>query len=299
MSDAAEQQQDIDTSVDNDNVNTDNSNDQSADTSSNSLLDAIGDDEGRAFDFTTGERPEGFPEDFWDAESNAVNPQALFDGFKKQEKIAKDLREKMGRGEHKAPEKAEDYTFEPSEAIAEFIKDDDPLVAAGKEIAHKYGMSQEQYAGFMSDMTEKMAELASDMSENGMSDEQKAEYIKGEIAKIGPNGPQVLRAVDSWAQELIAQGVFNEAMAKNVRENMLTSAENVQVFNALRSLMGGSEIPMGDFNDGLPPDNVIADKMNDLYEKAKSTGNTTEYDNYVNDISEKRRLAGRPTTLQF
>ncbi|MGB0817409.1 MAG: capsid assembly protein [Candidatus Puniceispirillaceae bacterium] len=268
--------------------------------SGDSLLDGLDDGDGVTFDFTTGEKPEGFPDDYWDAENGSVNAQALFDGLKKQEKIAKDLRAKMGKGEHKAPEKAEDYKLDLPEELQELVPADDPAVAKARERALAHGMSQEQFQGFMGEIIGDLAEIAQEAAENGgMSEEQKAEYVKEEIAKIGPNGPQVLRAVQSWGNELLAEGTFNEQDVETLKSEGLVSANMVALFNRLRARMGGSDIPMDGFDDGLPPDSEIAEKLNSMAEKAKETGNHQEYMNYEAKIMEKRQKAGRPQLLQF
>jgi hypothetical protein len=264
---------------------------------SESLLDAIDDNEGQTFDFTKGEKPEGFPDEFWDAESNTVNAQALFEGLKKQEKIAKDLRAKMGKGAHKPPEKAEQYTFEASEKSAEFILENDPLVAAAKEVAHEHGLSQEQYAGFMAEMSDRMVDIAAEIQDENspMNEEARKEYIQQQIKEIGPNGPQVLRAVQSWANELKAEGVFNEQDVETMLQEGLVSAKMVQMFNRLRSRMGGGgDIPMDTIDDGLPPDTEIAEMVDKAY-ASKDQAQIRK----VEQLLDKRRAAGRPERLQF
>lgn len=263
---------------------------------SDSLLNAIDDDEGQTFDFSKGEKPEGFPDEFWDAEGNTVNAQALFDGLKKQEKIAKDLRAKMGKGAHKAPEKPEDYKLELSEELQAVVPQDDPLLAKARERAHARGMSQEDFQGFISDIIGDMAEIsAAAADENSPANEAaRAEYIKDQIKQIGPNGPQVLRAVQSWANELKAEGTFNEQDVETMLEEGLVSAKMVQMFNRLRSRMGGSQVPMDTIDDGLPPDTEIADMIDKAYE-SKDPAKIKA----AEQMLDKRRAAGRPEKLQF
>lgn len=264
--------------------------------SGNSMLDALGDTDGLTFDFTTGEQPEGFPDEYWDAESNSVNAQALFDGLQKQEKIAKDLRAKMGKGEHKPPEKAQDYKLELSEDLQAVVPTDDPLLEKARERAHAHGMSQEAFQGFVSEIIGDMAELAaSNADENSPANEAAREqYIKEQIEAIGPNGPQVLRSVQAWGNELLAEGTLSEDDVQTLQQEGLTSAKMVQLFNRLRSRMGGSDIPINAVDDGLPPDAEIAD----MVDKAYSAGDQAQIAK-VEQILDKRRKAGRPERLQF
>lgn len=304
MSEAAEQTQDegTDTAAEETHDNTqegaDSGEENSAgdDGGNDSLVNALEDGEGTTFDFSGEGKPEGFPDEYWDEEAGSVNAQALFDGLRKQEKIAKDLRSKMGKGEHKPPEKAEQYTFDASEKSAEHIKDDDPLVAATKEIAHKHGLSQEQYAGFMAEITDRMVDMAQEMGdENSETNQaQREAYIKEQIKAIGPNGPQVIRAVQSWANELKAEGTFNEEDVQTLVNEGMVSAKMVQMFNRLRSRMGGTDIPMDSVDDGLPPDSEIADKIDKAYE-SKDPAKIRE----AEQLLDKRRAAGRPERLQF
>jgi hypothetical protein len=266
-----------------------------------SMLDALDDDEGVTFDFSTGEKPEGFPDEFWDEEAKAPNAQALFEGIQKQEKIAKDLRAKMGKGAHKPPEKPDDYKLELPEELQQVVPEDDPLLAAARERAHAHGLSQEAFQGFINDIVGDMAKIAAENADENSpaNEEARKQYVAEQIKAIGPNGPQVLRAVQSWGNELQAEGTFNEQDVKTLQEEGLVSANMVQMFNRLRSRMGGSAIPMDSVDDGLPPDAEIADKLNNLYERARDNGDHSAYTKYENEIMAKRQKAGRPDKLQF
>ena len=270
--------------------------DSGAGKTGDSLLDGLSDGEGSKFDFTSEEKPEGFPDDFWDNDNKKPNTQALYDGLQKQEKIAKDLRAKMGKGAHKPPEKAEQYTFETSEKAKEFIPPDDPVVAAAKEVAHKHGLSQEQYAGFMADISDKLVDLVGERGDTNSATNQESQeaYIKEQIKEIGPNGPQVLRALGSWTNELVADGTLTEHDAETLREEGLVSAAMVQAMNRLRSRMGGESIPTQAADDGLLPDAEIADKLAKAYE----SGDTAKI-RKVEELLNQRRAAGRPEKLQF
>lgn len=263
---------------------------------SKSLVTGIGENEGKQFDFSTGEKPDGFPDEYWDADNNGVNAQSLFEGLQKQEKIAKDLRAKMGRGEHKAPKESSEYKFEPSEKAAEFLKDDDPLVGAARDVAHKHGLSQEQYAGFMSEMMDQMLDVAEKAADpnNEQTKAQLEEYKQKEIEKIGPNGAQVLRVVQSWGNELLSEGVFTQDDVDTLTTEGLVSANMVRMFNRLRSRMGGSDIPVGTINDGLSSDSEIASKVSALYDKGDAQSMRE-----AEELLQKRRDAGRSGPLQF
>lgn len=266
-----------------------------------SLASGLAEDEGLTFDFTKNERPEEFPEDFWDTENNVVNINALYSDYKRQEKRVADLREKLGRGEHKPPKEPTDYKFEPTEKAASFIKEDDPLVAAAQEVAHKYGMSQDQFSGFMAEITDRMVDVSNTMYDQDSPEAEAARqsYIQEEMKKIGPNAPQVIRSVQSWAKELQNQGIFSEQDMETFTNEGLTSARMVQMMNRLRFSMGGEQVPTDSFDDGLPSDQEISMKLNSLYEEAVTTGDSSKFQNYEAEIMEKRKRAGRGDKLMF
>jgi len=279
-----------------DNAASESQDNQDSNGQTGSMLDALGDGEGTDFDFTGEDKPEGFPDEFWDADNNAVNPQALFNEVKKQEKIAKDLRAKMGKGEHKAPEKATDYKLELPEELQELVPADDPLIAKAQERAHELGMSQENFQSFISEMIGDMAEIAADAADpnSEAAEAARAEYVQDQIKQIGPNGAQVLRAVESWGKELVAEGTISEADAQTLKDEGLVSAKMVQLFNRLRSRMGGADIPLAPVDDGLPPDSEIADMLDKAY-SSKDEAKIRK----AEEMLDKRRAAGRPEKLAF
>lgn len=254
-----------------------------------SLLDDVEEDE---LDFTTGEKPEGFPDDLWDSEKGQPDTQKMYDAMKKSEKMAEDLRKKMSKGEHKAPEKAEDYDFEVSDDLKDLIAEDDPAVAAAREVALEHGLSKEQFSGFMGEMMGKLAEIANANAE--LTPEQAQEYRDAEIAKLGEGGKRVIRAVNGWASNLENTGAITKEAAEELRSAM-DSAERIQAFNQLRALMGGAgDIPVDGVDDGLPPDSEIADMIDKAYQsKDESKIRKAEA------MLDKRRQAGRPERLQI
>lgn len=267
--------------------------DDGAGKSGNSMLDGLGDGDGVTFDFTGEEKPEGFPDEFWDAENKGVNSQALFDGLQKQEKIAKDLRSKMGKGEHKAPAKAEDYTLELPEEIASQMNEGDKTLAAGQKRAHEFGISQEAYQGFMSGMIGDLVAIAAEANnpDSETNETARNEYVQEQIKEIGPNGAQVLRAVEKWGKELLSDGRISEASLEAMTQEGMTSAPMVRFLNEMRSSMGGDPVLHDHGDDGLPPDAEIANMIDAVSNDAEQIK--------VDALLDRRRQAGRPDKLQF
>lgn len=274
--------------------------DSSQNKSPDSMLSALEDGDGVTFDFTGDEKPEGFPDEYWDDENKGVNAQALYEGLQKQEKIAKDLRSKMGKGDHKPPAKPEDYKLDLPEEIASQLAEGDKTIAAAQKRAHELGISQDAYQGFMAGMIEDLVAIAAEHTGEPTQeqlDAQEAETkqrVQDEIKAIGPNGPQVLRAVESWGKQMLAEGRISEASLEAMTNEGLVSAPMVRMFNELRSSFGGSPIPVDTGDDGLPPDAEIAEMIDKAY-ASKDPAKIRKTD----ELLDKRRAAGRPDSLQF
>lgn len=262
----------------------------------NSLLSGV-EDEPKPLDFSQG-MPEGFPEEYWNTETNTPKADAMFEALQKQEKIAKDLREKMGRGLHKPPESPDGYELTIDEKYAELVPEDDPVLAKAREVAHKNGIPKELGEAFINEMISQIGEMREaepEISEEEMA-AQEAEYRKAELAKI-PNGLQMARAVKTWGENLKESGHFTEKQY-NAFTSMAQTAEQLQILNAFRAMISGkSEIPVDGLDDGLQSDAEIAEMIVQAAEKAKAGDMSLQ--NKVDGLLDKRLAAGRPVKLQF
>lgn len=262
---------------------------------SDSLLE--GTDNVEVVDFSKG-KPKDFPDEAWDAEKNTPKADVLYNKFKEAEARAKGLRDKLAKGDGKAPKDAKEYAFKPSEKAGKIFKEGDaskdPLVMAAAPIAHKYGLSKDAFQGFMSEMSDKIAELAeanANQEPVEMTPEQKAEVRDVEYKKIGTNATQVIKAVETWAKELKASGQFSEADLAEFK-NMAMTGGQVRVLNKLRAMAGGGNtLPMDFGGDGLPSDAEIAELQANVKNQADQ--------DKVDALYDKRRAAGRPDKLQF
>lgn len=225
-----------------------------------------------SLDFTAG-KPADFPDDYWDAEKNTPNVERLYNDFKNRDKIAKDLRVKLSRGEFesKPPEDINEYVVELTDAI----KADDPLLTAAKQAAKEAGLPKEAFSKFMQPVIAKVLELAQAQSAEP-SEEEIAEIRNAEIAKLGPTGHKIVSAVGAHIDSLTKGGTFSESEASALKAS-LTNVEVVRAYNKLRMLTGGQDqVPLE-----MPID-VRASRM-DIEQKlgeAMRTGNEAEYLKY-------------------
>lgn len=198
------------------------------------ILDAVQQD----IDFSAG-KPEDFPDDFWDQEKNAPNTAKLFDEYKRADKIAKDLRVKLGKGEFtgKAPQDISEYALDIPDEHKDFFPDDDPIMLAAKEAAKEAGLPVDTFKAFMNGVLPKMVESAMEANKEPPppSEEEIAQARSAELAKLGPSGQAMARAANEFVDELVATGLLSNEL-KDAYRSMVTNADQLRVMNTLRSM---------------------------------------------------------------
>lgn len=229
-------------------------------------------------------KPEGFPDDFWDAEKNTVKVDSLYDAFKNRDKIAKDLRVKLSRGEFegKAPEDIKEYTLDLKEEIKGLIPEDDRLLARAREVAKEAGLPKEAFAKFMQPMIEEVIAMQQEATreptpeELELAEEQAKLAKEEEIAKLGAGGKVMVQAVNGLIATLSAEGFFSEQDVVDARR-MVYDAGTLRVMNKLRTRLQPSGVPIN-----LP---VTADSSKSDIEqkmvKAAFERNEAEYAKYA------------------
>lgn len=224
-------------------------------------------------DFTAG-KPEGFPDDFWDAEKKAPVIDKLFTDWQRKDKIAKDLRVKLGKGEFegKPPEDIKEYTVELSDELKPLVPEDDRIYNAARQAAKDAGLPKEAFNKFMQPVIAELAKAKAEMETPPTAEEIEAGRM-AEVEKLGPSGQKIVEAVGSFIEQLYKGGTLSEAEAKAAK-NMVFDADSARVMNKLRVMAGG--------RDQVPVDAPIDDKASrmDVEKKmaeAMRTGNEADY----------------------
>ena len=212
-----------------------------------------------------GTRPEGLADHLWDEENSKFNDEALYTELQKQEKIAGDLRKKVGQ-KGDVPEKAEDYKLPVDESWGlsdEQIKED-PVVQKYIEAAHAAGMDQGTFGTMFKEIMGTLQEQSQNAEPVQLTEEQQEEHRKAEYAKIGPNAPAVIKAVTEFGRQLEAQGVFGERDTATMKAHAY-DGDFVILMNKMREMIGGqSVVPMAvdeTGTTGLPSMQEIHDMM--------------------------------------
>lgn len=134
--------------------------------------------------------PAGFPQEFLGATAEE-SYNKLLSGYSELNGRAEGLRTKLATLP-KAPDSHDKYTFEPGEKLKPYFGDvsNSPAFDFMRQAAHKHGLSQEQFAGVLSDvygpMAEKgllgtpfnpQAEVSTFMTQTGLDRAQAAEVL--------------------------------------------------------------------------------------------------------------------------
>jgi hypothetical protein len=193
----------------------------------------------------TAQRPEGLPDQFWDAEKGEVRLAELI-------KSQADLRRIVSRGEHKPPPTPDDYKLPTGDTIpGDLIKPDDPLWKATTAAAHARGFSQADLEALAKPFLETLAELTKDA--RPLSPEQakaaQEQALAAEMAKLGPQGQAMIRGVDTWLKGLAAKQVLTAEELTALRS--VGTADGVRALAKLRELAGERSLGI---NAGVAPE---------------------------------------------
>lgn len=102
--------------------------------------------------------PDGIPQEFIGADAEETLGR-FRDGYNDLSNRFNGMREKLAKAPA-APKTAEEYAFDPGESLSPYFGDlsEDKLYGSARLAAHKHGLSQEQFSGFLADTFGPMAE---------------------------------------------------------------------------------------------------------------------------------------------
>ena len=183
---------------------------------------------------TIADRPDWLPDQFHDAKTGEVKVQDLA-------KAWHGMREKVSRGEHKAPETAAGYKLEVPDTVTradeiaglkgEGGEGDGPVLAKFRALAHELGLSQDDaqklYAGHLEAVE---ATMAAPMDNDA------------EMRKLGPKGQQILNGQATWLTGLKDKGIISEDQFSEAWLN-LDTAPGIGFIASLRAYFEGYSIP--------------------------------------------------------
>ena len=173
--------------------------------------------EGEDLEGVTYERPEEFPENFWD-EKEGPDIDGLVKSYN-------ELRTKMSQGKHKAPDEYDTSSLEN-------VSSDDPLLETYASWAKDNGISQGAFE-----------ELAKAFIEAGYTSAQASEVnMEAERAALGNNADEIIRSNINWGKGLVSKGILSEDDYEEL-EIWGGTASGQRLLQKFRGMMGEKQIP--------------------------------------------------------
>lgn len=186
------------------------------------------------------ERPDYFPENFWDKEKGEPDVEALAKSWK-------DLRKMVSKGAHKAPPEGK-YDLSVFGEGAEEM----PMVPVYKEWAAKHGISQAAFDEFAS----KVKDMASE-SINSVEIDAAAER-----KALGQNAEAKINGMVNWARGLVNKGVWSSDDFEEFKV-MGGTARGLSALMKIREAYEG-RIPVESAPiDGMPTDQELQQMVGD------------------------------------
>ena len=204
----------------------------------NSHLQANAEPEGVDPDEIEFVKPEFLPEKFWDPE-NGTNVEKLSKAYSELEK-------KFSRGDHKAPK---EYNVD---FLGENVPEDDEMLNNYKDMAQRYGMSQEDFQDLALQFV------------GAVEDEAKSEqeFIEEQKRLLGNNAVELVRSNYDWANSLLSKGVISQAEF-DVLDQMGGTADGTRLLRKIRNLSSPKELPIPSFTGESKTKEELAQYVSD------------------------------------
>lgn len=178
-------------------------------------------------------KPDWVLEQHWDAAKGEIKYDAVAKSYKDTRAELMALKAEGKTGKDKPPESADKYTFTAPEGLPAVIAEDDPVMGAFRESAHKAGLSQAQFDAIAGDVLKTMsASLPPPVS------------VEAEKAKLGENAEAVMGTVYNWAKKLVDDGIWSQDEFQEIMI-MGSTADGVRALNKVREMSGEARIPVG------------------------------------------------------
>ncbi len=210
------------------------------------------------------EKPDWVPAKFYDEKTGEVKVEELA----KNEKY---LRDKVSKGEDKAPAEGKDYKLEladdlkPIEARALLDGEDDPLKVWYRGIAKEKGWSEadatDVYSGFL--------RIAGDLLGEPIDP-------KVVVKNLGPNGLAILKHTQDFGDNLLKLGVLNQDEHDAVM-SWFQDETDVRAFQKMREFYGEKAPPMAAVvPEGSSSRAELRGKIADLMKRADGGDQTVQ-----------------------
>jgi hypothetical protein len=178
------------------------------------------------------EKPDNIPIEFWDEEKGTYNHNEILKALEEEKKKALSLRQKLSKGFHNVPETPDHYEIE---GIPEDSGVNDEQINEFKKIAHKNGLTQEQFNSLLKDFSETFQPDENDTK--AMSEEFATKIYQEEMAKLGNDAQNYINTIRGWGKSLVKTGALTQEDYKTLT-GMAVTANEVKLLDKLRQVSG-------------------------------------------------------------
>lgn len=207
----------------------------------------------------TWQPPQGLPADFVGKDANETISK-LFAGYTELDGRAAGLREKISKLPA-APKTPDEYTFAPEGDLKNYFGDvaNDPLLKSSRIAAHKLGMSNEQFSGFITEAISPLVkegilpapydpakEIETFSTANGYDKKRAAEVLAANETFANGLGEQLTSAVPEAMRPQVKAAIV--ALTDTAAGMQLLSALSAR-FNDIGIKVGGEQSGNGAITD--------------------------------------------------
>jgi len=176
------------------------------------------------------EKPEGFPDEFWDKENGVYKAEDIYKAYLNEQNRVLGLRQKLAKGFQEVPKDPSGYQI-----IDDLEVQNEAEAEKLKALAHKAGLSQEQFSILLKEVHESFSDDDGDDAEEV---EMRAQRVyEEEMSKLGEEAPQMISNLRDWGRTLYKQGVYSEEEYKEFL-NMPVTASQIRLLSKLRQVSG-------------------------------------------------------------
>jgi hypothetical protein len=190
------------------------------------------------------ERPEWFPEEFWDADKGEGKTEDLAKSYLDTKKkvtmrtgdLEKKLKEELEQSRLSArPESPDKYELRLPEGIPEDAWEwhaEDPLIKTAQEFAHERGFSQDEFDNLVSMYVQ--AEMS------------KIPDIAAEVKRLGEKGPERAERIDNWLSANVSKGAYAALSSVTNKAEVLIALEELMQKAGAPAFVVGNDLQTGD-----------------------------------------------------
>jgi hypothetical protein len=196
-------------------------------------------------------RPEGIPDELWDATSNDIKKDELIKAYEVEAKKAKDLRAIISKGIGKPAESLDEYsTVVIDENLQKYVGVENPALEAAKEAAFEAGIPVDKLTDFLNKYLSKGGEkgILAEATPRLTPEEQKTlqeaadkKFYDEQMKILGDEGQRQMKMLGNELGTLYQKGNISEKQLEVLKAS-LYDAEAINAFAAVVQVYKGQQV---------------------------------------------------------